>query len=452
MKRPRLFGTDGVRGTFGKAPLDEPTLRRLGAALAAHLTSSASLRAPRLRVALGGDTRFSTPLICRWLMDSLGAAGAEVLFLGTVPTPCVAFAVRSFGACCGIAVSASHNPYLDNGVKLIDEEGYKWSPQAESELEERWLAMPEVAPPSVSVEPEIDRQAVAAYLDSLRGSVSGKEPFIRLSLALDAANGAASSFARKLFESLGAQVEIAHDEPDGQNINRDCGSTSPQVIAELTRSTGSDLGFAFDGDADRALLVDESGTIRDGDAMLYLWARHLAKSDQLPGRRLVATSMSNLGLELALRREEIEVARCGVGDREVVSAMRAQNILLGGEQSGHLVHLGLGTTGDGLLTALQITALCAVAARPLSQLLEGFTLFPQLIRNVRVRHKPDLETLPRVIAARAAVVEQLADSGRLVLRYSGTEPLIRIMIEGRSQTEIEGLADRLAAVLAEELS
>ncbi len=455
----RLFGTDGIRGAFGRPPLDEHTVRDLAAALAVELREDED----RPRIVLGGDTRDSTPELCRWLAEELEARGVEATYLGIVPTPGVAFAARSRSAACGIAVSASHNPHPDNGIKLIDGAGFKWSPEAELRLEQRLLGGRagnglEVKP----VELEPDRELVEAYRSSLlvsfvlpkggKRNKSGPRPLDGLKVALDAGNGAAAPFARELFEQLGARVAIAGIDPDGRNINYGCGSTHPQVVAELVRSSGADLGFAFDGDADRAIVADEVGGVRDGDAVLYLWALDLARRSRLPGHRIVATSMSNLGLEVALRREGIGLVRCDVGDREVVETMRREGIELGGEQSGHIINLQLSTTGDGLLTALQVAAMRQRDGRTLSAMLDGFERFPQLLRNLPVGHKPDLHGLPRVVAASREVDRQLGTDGRLVLRYSGTEPLVRIMIEGPTRERIEALADELAAVLEEELS
>jgi len=447
--RPQLFGTDGIRGTFGRYPLDEVTVRRLGLVLARRLTE----RHAEPRVVLGGDTRASTPVLSGWLAAGLAAGGARCTYLGTVPTPAVAYLTRSLGAAGGVAISASHNPHSDNGIKLFDGDGFKWSPAAEAELEAR-LRNQGDATGSDRGDPEldVDRRAVEGYLEALAGTLPDERPLNGLTVALDIGHGAASPYAGELFARLGAGVTLTAAEPDGRNINAGCGSMHPEGIARLTRESRSDVGFAFDGDADRVILADETGQIRDGDAILYLWGRDLKRRGRLPGSRLVATSMSNMGLETALGRDGIELVRCGVGDREVVRTMRREGIALGGEQSGHVVNLALSTTGDGLLSALQIAHLRVRAGRPISELVRGFEPYPQIIRNVRVPRKPDLESLPKVRKARDDAVRQLADEGRLVLRYSGTEPLIRIMIEGRDDALIATLAERLASVIDEELS
>lgn len=444
--KPSLFGTDGIRAVFGQRPLDESTVRRIARALAKTLLADSETP----RVVIGGDTRASTPLLESWLAGELLAAGTEVTNLGTVPTPAVADRTRSFGADCGIAISASHNPYTDNGIKLIDGQGFKWSPGAELAFESRLAEEPDNSRPAPEPDLPVDSAAVQGYLDHLLSDAGTSPPLDGTVVALDAGNGAASRFARPLFEHLGARVHLVSAEPDGQNINAGCGSTYPQVLSDLVRATGSDLGFSFDGDADRVILADERGEVRDGDAILYLWARSLARRDQLPHRRLVATSMSNLGLEAALLEEEIGVERCDVGDREVVTTMRRHGLVLGGEQSGHVIHLGLATTGDGLLTALQLARVIRGDGRPVSEQLAGFSRFPQLLENVEVRHKPPWT--PRITEARDAVSRRLGDQGRIVLRYSGTEPLARIMIEGPDRTMIESMANDLAAVIAEELS
>jgi len=424
---PRLFGTDGMRAEFGLPPLDRATIAALTAALAATLRERI-VQTPR--VILGGDTRASTPEICRWLAAGLQAGGVEVAYAGVIPTPGIAHLVGGRGgrgAVSGIAVSASHNPYPDNGVKLLDRDGRKWSDEEERKLEGR----------------------IAELLAARTVSVDG--PDLVPDLELDAGNGAASSYAAPLFERLGAAVTLIHARPDGRNVNHRCGSTAPQEMAARVLAAGADLGAAFDGDADRAILADETGAVRDGDAILYLWATHLKRLGELEPAKIVATSMSNLGLERALAREGIGVVRCDVGDRYVVEAMEREGIVLGGEQSGHIVNARLSSTGDGLLTALQIAGIAAQAGRSVADLLLGFRRYPQILKNVRVQQKTDFATLPKVTAAARAVENRLGDDGRLVLRYSGTEPLARIMIEGPDQPSIDALAEELAAVIAGEI-
>ena len=444
---PRLFGTDGIRGAFGEPPLVRSTVTALGFRLGEQLADDHG-RAPT--VVLGGDTRGSTPDLCRWLASGLVAAGAEVRYGGVLPTPAVAHLTRTSGADTGVAVSASHNPAPDNGIKLIDGDGFKWSRQAEARLEAR-LAQPlEHEPPSVDIDE--DREMAAHYLDALAGCLPGDRPLKGLRLALDTSNGAASAFAGDLFARLGVDATVCHASPDGTNINDGCGSTVPEALAARVATGDFDLGFTFDGDADRAILIDEAGEIRDGDAMLYLWARHLAAAGALVPPTIVVTSMSNLGLERALARDGIGLVRCGVGDRQVVETLKTNGLQLGGEQSGHIVHLGLSSTGDGLLTALQLAHVVATSGLPASRLLEGFRRYPQILLNVRVRSKPDLDSVPSIHAAAQHVHQDLGADGRLVLRYSGTEPLARVMIEGPDQPQVDRLAHHLATVIRTELA
>jgi len=434
----RLFGTDGIRARFGDPPLDEPTVRRVGAAVAAALRAAGTQRP---LVLLGGDTRTSTPTLVQWIAAGLAAGGARAVDCGTLPTAAIAFLVPRQGAAAGVVLSASHNPAEDNGIKLIGADGFKWSAAAETELERRIVATPDV--PSGRGELEVDPAALPRYRAHLVETLGRERPLAGLRLALDLAHGAATAVA-DLFAELGSTVECLHTDPDGQRINLDCGATHPEPLAERVRDGGFDLGFAFDGDADRAILIDERGVVRDGDAMLYLWARELQLRGELDPPKIVATSMSNLGLERALAESSIDVVRCNVGDRAVVDTLRANGLRLGGEQSGHLVDLRRSTTGDGLLTAITLAAAVARNARPVSELLAGFHRYPQLLLNVRVRSKPPFESLPAVAGAAREVEAALHGDGRLVLRYSGTEPLARIMLEGPEAARLDEHAETIA--------
>lgn len=456
--RPRLFGTDGIRAPFGEYPLDRRTITALGRHLAESLRERTGETEPQ--VVVGGDTRESTPTLCAWISEGLCSGGADPRYLGVLPTAGIAYLVRSLGTEAGVVVSASHNPYPDNGIKLIDAWGFKWSEAAEAALEARLGDQIEAPAMGAAHGAELGRPEgglVERYLAALASTLPGKRPLQGLRLALDVGNGAASALAGPLFERLGAEVRLLHAEPDGRNVNLGCGSTDTHALSRVVTEGGYPMGAAFDGDADRVILVDERGRERDGDAILYLWASELAASGSLVPPRIVATSMSNLGLARALARRGIDVVRCGVGDREVVETMRRREILLGGEQSGHVVHLGLSTTGDGLLTALQMAFLVAHETRggnceaPLSSLLEDFRRYPQVLVNVRVREKPDLSTLPAVAEAVERVEERLGDDGRLVLRYSGTEPLARVMIEGPEQELVEELAGQIADAIEEQI-
>lgn len=455
--RPRLFGTDGIRAPFGEHPLDRRTVTALGRHLAESLRERTGETEPQ--VVVGGDTRDSTPTICSWISEGLCAGGADPRYLGVLPTAGIAYLVRSLGTEAGVVVSASHNPHPDNGIKLIDAWGFKWAEAAEAALEAR--LGDEIETPAARVEHpplgEPEGGLVERYLDNLASTLPGKHPLDGLRIALDAGNGAASGVVGPLFERLGAEVLLLHAEPDGRNVNLRCGSTDTKDLARAVTQGGYHLGAAFDGDADRVILVDEGGRERDGDTILYLWASELAASGSLVPPQIVATSMSNLGLERALERRGIGVVRCGVGDRVVVEAMRERAVVLGGEQSGHVVHLGLSTTGDGLLTALQMAFVVAREVRsgngevPLSSLLADFHRYPQVLLNVRVREKPDLLGLPAVAEQVRQVEKSLGGDGRLVLRYSGTEPLARVMIEGPEQERVEELAHQIADAIEEEI-
>ncbi|MDE2978050.1 MAG: phosphoglucosamine mutase [Acidobacteriota bacterium] len=460
----RLFGTDGMRAVFGTPPLDRPTVQAVGYWFARLSGEGAR------PIILGGDTRGSRTEIAGWLAAAIRAAGRDVRSAGVVPTPAVAWLVTELGAAGGVVVSASHNPYTDNGVKLIGADGFKVDPSIEQAIEDRigWVrGSSDPLPPKAAGKrrPKADHQhgrsAPAAlhdepeladrYLEHLTASLPPDQPLAGLRIAVDAANGAGAPYAGRLFAGLGADCAVTCDQPDGRNINRDCGSTCTERIAAFTRATGSDLGVALDGDADRALLCDHRGRICDGDILLYVWATHLAARGELPGRRIVATTMSNMGLEKALEAAKVDVVRCGVGDREVVEVMRREGVRLGGEQSGHLVDLELGATGDGLLTAAAVAAIVAASGRTLADLAAGFGRFPQTLRNVKVREKQPLESVPGLSEAVASVERELGTSGRVLLRYSGTEPLARVMIEGPDQKRIEELCSRIATVLEAEL-
>jgi phosphoglucosamine mutase len=395
---------------------------------------------------LGGDTRDSTPKICRWLAESLEACGCGVLFADVLPSPAISRLVIRLGCTAGVAVSASHNPHPDNGIKLIDADGAKWEPESEKLLEQELeeTALEPVRPVPMNT----DESLRSSYLEMLSSLAGPDRPLAGLRVTLDCSNGAASGLAEELFRSLGAEVTALGDQPDGTNINDGCGSTQPESMASRTAESGSHVGFAFDGDADRVIFADELGTIHDGDAILYLLGSQMHERGRLDPPRMVATSMSNLGLEVALRDHGIELVRCDVGDRVVFQTLREQGLILGGEQSGHIIHLGLGATGDGLQTALLISKILLAARRPLSELVGRFRTFPQILVNVPVSSKPELYSLPEIKEAAEEVEAALESEGRLVLRYSGTEPLARVMIEGPEQGEVERLAARVASAIS----
>ncbi len=439
----RLFGTDGIRGRAFAPPLDEDTVRRLGAALAAELRSDGG--APE--ILLAGDTRASTPAIAGWLASAFQAAGGHVTWAGILPTPAVSHLLRARSWNAGVVISASHNPAPDNGIKVLGARGEKIADDRERRIEARMASMDAGAGGALPAADPVLRADYAAFLRSTHG---GDHPLAGLRVVVDAANGAASGLAAELLEQLGAEVEAIASEPDGTNINDGCGATSPQRLADRVLASAADAGLALDGDADRAILVDEQGRIFDGDDILLAWARHLDRHDRLPHRKVVATVMSNFGLEQELLGEGMEMVRCAVGDRAVWLTMKEHNSALGGEQSGHVICRHHGVSGDGLLTGTHLLAIAAESATALSDL-SGFQRLPQVMLNVPVTRKLPFDDLPGIIRELRDATRCLERRGRVLLRYSGTEPLARLMLEGEDAAEIGELAERLAASIRTEL-
>lgn len=436
-----LFGTDGIRGIPGEPPLDDRTLYSVGYTLGGYLGRTQ----PRPRVLIGIDTRESGPHIAGLIAAGLVAAGAAPSFAGVITTPGVACLVRQEGFSAGVVISASHNPFHDNGVKLFAGTGMKFPDEIEEELEgeigKRRSAADAPAPVPLKVDTALDDD----YLALLRQrAIPAKLSDTKL--VLDCANGAASRLGPALFRSLGVQVIAIHDQPDGRNINASCGSLHPEALQRKVVEAGAALGVAFDGDADRSLFVSASGKLVDGDGVLLVAARYLKSVGQLKGHRIVGTTMTNFGLERALAREGLKLTRVPVGDRYVLEEMLRSGCNLGGEQSGHIIFLDDATTGDGLLTAVKITGL--VAARgPLDELVNGFEVFPQKIVNVKVRSKPPLETLPRFRDVLAEAHRALGETGRVVVRYSGTEPKARVMVEAEQAEDVERWSSALASAI-----
>jgi len=442
----RLFGTDGVRGVAGRHPLDEPTIERLGAALVRALPDPGR----PLRLLVGRDTRESGPWIERSLARGICSQGATLTSAGVIPTPAVAYITRSLGFDAGLVISASHNPFQDNGIKVFSGRGEKFSETLEQHIEEivadtSWEVHPDTTP---VIE---HRDFRDAYIVHARTALPDAAPLGRLRLALDLANGATTSVAPKLFRAYGFDVTLTGDQPDGRNINLQCGSTHPQHLQALVREGGYEAGVAFDGDGDRAIFVDETGAVVDGDAVLLMCAKRLKATGHLPGDTIVATVMSNIGLELALRDCGIDMVRCAVGDKYVMEEMLQRGIALGGEQSGHIIFLEHLFTGDGIVTALRVLRVMAETGRSLAALASDLKTYPQVLVNVRVREKRELRELAPVAEAMSAVERSLAGQGRLLVRYSGTEPLLRIMIEGKDQDEIHAWARQIADAVTREI-
>ena len=443
-----LFGTDGIRGLPGKYPLDDATLFRTGVALGQYLSEHHDAT-KSLRVLIGMDTRESGPEIAGCIAQGLRVAGVEPVSAGIMTTPGVAWLVHSEDFAGGAVISASHNPYHDNGVKLVSASGMKFPDAAEAQIEACILA----AQKEKSPVPRLSRTGLPPtsalsndYLSALRQRAFDGADFSSMKIVLDCANGAASKLAPELFRSLGAEVIAICDSPDGKNINAGCGSLYPEKMQEKTVASRADLGVAFDGDADRALFSTSSGKYVDGDAVLFALGRYMKQTRTLKGDTIVGTSMSNLGLERALEREGLRLARVPVGDRYVLEKMIEINANLGGEQSGHVIFLDDSTTGDGMLTAIKMASLVSIAGK-LDTLLDGLKVFPQKIVNVRVRTKPPLDSLSVVADAIRAAEKKLGDSGRIVVRYSGTEPLARVMVEAEQQTDVDACSASIAGAL-----
>ncbi len=437
-----LFGTDGIRGIPGKYPLDDATLYGVARALGKYLLE----RDAKPRVLIGMDTRESGPHIAAQLAAGLADDGVAFVSAGVISTPGVACLVRQNKFSAGMVISASHNPFHDNGVKLFAGTGMKFPDEVEEHLEIEIHNHKDydTAPHGIAV--PTDRALDEEYLEYLRGRVIPGAKLAGVKLVLDCANGAASQLAPALFRSLGAQVIAIHNKPNGRNINDGCGSLHPENLRKKVIETHAALGVAFDGDADRAMFVTASGRHVDGDGVLLAAARFLKSAGHLNGGRVIGTTMANLGLERALEAEGLSLARVPVGDRYVLEEMLRSGANLGGEQSGHIIFLDDATTGDGLLTALKMA--CLVALRgPLDDLVCGLKIFPQTIVNIQVKSKPPLESLPVVSAAIDDATKTLGAAGRVVVRYSGTEPKARVMVEAESAEDVTHWAETLASAI-----
>jgi phosphoglucosamine mutase len=450
----KLFGTDGIRAIAGEFPLDSTTIYACGLALAHSLRGQNSQPA----VLLGRDTRESSPWIAATLAAGLRAAGATVESAGVIPTPAIAFLARTHGFQAGVVISASHNPFADNGIKLFGADGFKLPDAVELAMEEEILrraaAIHEEPNPAHLPPVEDNSKLQADYIQFLIDSVPGLK-LDGLSIVVDCANGAAAAIAPELFKRLNAdgqaKIILLNTSPDGRNINDGCGALHPGYVANEVAARGADLGLTFDGDADRCMLAGTHRNVTNGDAILLVAARDLKARGLLTGDLVVATTMSNMGLEAALRRSGIRMLRAPVGDRYVLEQMLAHHAALGGEQSGHILLPHLATTGDGLLTALVLLDLIARSGKSIEELTADLKVFPQVIVNVKVREKKPLETIPTVAAAIHEAEEELRDSGRVVIRYSGTEALARVMIEAESEDAMRRHANAIAEAIRAEL-
>jgi phosphoglucosamine mutase len=439
----KLFGTDGIRGVAGEYPLDKKTVYAVGRALGDHLPAG-----PR-RVVIGQDTRESSGWMADTLAAGLRAAGVETASAGVVPTPAIAYLAHTHGFSAGVVISASHNPWRDNGIKVFGPDGYKLADEVELEIESEIFALlkenavasaDDAARTSLPGDPALR----ADYLNWLARTIAGSG---RLRLIVDCANGAASTVAPEIFKRSGAQVEFTHRTPDGRNINENCGALHPEIVAREVVSRNADMGICFDGDADRALFADCNGHVVNGDAVMLLLARELKQRGELANETVIATTMSNMGLEIALRDSGIKMLRAPVGDKYVLEEMQETGAVLGGEQSGHIILSREATTGDGLLTAIRVLGIVAASGRSLAELAAGMKVFPQTIKNVRVKEKRPLDKMPAVAAKIKQAEQQLNGNGRVNVRYSGTESLARVMVEAESEETVQRLAGEIAAAL-----
>ena len=454
-----LFGTDGIRGVAGDPPLDHPTVYCIGAALGRHLGAAR----PHPDVVLGQDTRESSCWIAESLTAGLEWAGARVQSAGVITTPAVALLARG-GFSAGVVISASHNPWTDNGIKVFGHDGYKLSDAVEEKIETdifdllhgrvkgfdpAKIPVPQMQTAVAHTHPEL----LQKYVDWLASNVRGTD-FRRMRVLVDCANGAATPVAHRVFQACGIEATFLHDQPDGRNINEGCGALHPEfVAAEIARHPGRyQAGATFDGDADRALFSDGDGKVVNGDAVLLVAAREMKKRGTLRENTVVATTMSNMGLEVALRKEDIRMLRAPVGDKYVLEEMRKSGAVLGGEQSGHIIFRdGDATTGDGLLTALRVLQVVAASGKSLGELVGEMKVFPQTIKNVKVREKKPFEQVPEVAEAIRAAEKELDGNGRVVVRYSGTESLARVMVEADVETTMRRLTDAIAGAIQKSL-
>src|SRR5215510_5557916 len=445
----KLFGTDGIRGRANVHPMTGEVMVQLGRALAmVFRLGPHGANAPR--VLIGKDTRLSGYMLEDALAAGLCSMGVDVLQVGPIPTPGLAFLTVDMRCDAGAMISASHNPFEDNGVKFFSREGWKLPDEAEARIEEL-MGSPELER-SRALGADLGRarridDASGRYIVFLKKSFPRQQTLEGLRIAIDCANGAAYKVAPTVLEELGAEVVAVGNKPNGTNINEGCGATHPERVAEVARQYRADVGIAVDGDADRVMLVDEQGEVVDGDQILTMCALDMKRRGVLASDAVVGTVMSNLGMERALHSQGIRLVRADVGDRYVVEAMLRDKINLGGEQSGHLVFLDHNTTGDGMLSALQVLALMRREERPLSELARVMQRTPQVLRSVRVRTKPPLDSLPDLASAIKKVDRDLAGRGRVNVRYSGTEPLARVMLEGDDEKRIAALAEELCDVL-----
>ncbi len=442
----KLFGTDGVRGVANLEPMTSEIAMQLGRA-AAHIFMR---RAGRHQVVIGKDTRLSGYMLESALTSGICSMGVDVLLVGPLPTPAIAFLTRSLRADAGVVISASHNPYQDNGIKFFSNEGFKLPDELEARIEQLIISdeIKHLRPTADAIGKAYRiGDAEGRYIEFVKRSLPRDLDFQGIKLVVDCANGAAYKVAPAVLRELGAEIEVIANTPDGMNINDHCGAVHPERLQEAVRRHGAHLGIALDGDADRAIFVCEQGQIVDGDHVMAALGLDLHGQGRLASQTIVGTVMSNFGLELAMKKAGIQLMRTPVGDRYLMERMLADGYNFGGEQSGHFIFLDHNTTGDGLISALQILSLMKRTGKPLSELAKAMTAVPQILLNVKVKHKPDLNQIPDIQQAIKTAESTLNGSGRVLVRYSGTEALLRIMVEGERDSTIREVADHLADIV-----
>jgi len=446
----KLFGTDGIRGVANEYPMTPEMAVNIGRAIAEFFRGNDKLS----KIVIGKDTRISGQMIEYALVSGICSMGADAYLTGILPTPGVAFMTSSTGANAGIMISASHNPFYDNGIKIFNGDGYKLSDEKEAEIEQ--LVLNENIASLTKSDRDIGRvfeitDASVRYGDFLKLTVPKDNYFKGLKIVIDCSNGATFRVAPAIFNELGADVEALFVSPDGKNINDNCGSQHPEILQKKVLEKGADIGLAFDGDGDRLIAVDEKGAVTTGDQILAACAKFMKRKGLLKGNQVVSTVMSNMGLGVALKEMGIKHTVAEVGDRYVMEKMIASGAVQGGEDSGHMIFLAHHTTGDGILSALRVIEAMKEESKPLSELCKIMTIFPQVLMNVEVMHKPDLKTVPDIKDAIKSVEKSLGAKGRVLVRYSGTEPICRIMVEGPTIDETRRYCQHLADIVKDKL-
>lgn len=446
----KLFGTDGIRGKANEYPITPETAVAVGRAIASFFKKEKSVSS----IIVGKDTRISGYMLEYALVSGICSMGVDAHLTGVLPTPGIAFLTSTTDAVAGIVISASHNPFYDNGIKIFKGDGFKLSDKEEEKIE-RLVMSDETISASKAIRDtgivyKID-DALQSYSDFLKTAITQDNPFNGINIVIDCSNGATYRVAPKLFADLGADVESIFINPDGKNINDNCGSQYPELLAEKVVEKGADIGLAFDGDGDRLIVVDEKGNVLTGDQILFIYATALKLKGMLKNNLVVSTVMSNIGLKLALKDIGVEHIEADVGDRYVVEKMISSKSVLGGEESGHMIFLDHHTTGDGLLAGIRLIEAVKLESKPVSKLGKSMTVFPQVLINVKVKSKPDIRSIPVIKEAIKSVETSLGKKGRALVRYSGTQPLCRIMVEGPSIDETNMYCKQIADIVREKL-